>query len=114
MKKIKELDFFAASVPTINLNGKTQVKTWAGATASMLILALTFIFGLFKLEQLALRKNATINTFKDHQDEGAEYDTGSEDFMMAFSAVGFISGEAIHDPRLVRWYVRFRGSINGE
>ena len=55
--KIKEIDFFGAPAPSFNIGGKAVVQTWAGSICSILILGMTFMFALLKLEHLAIRKN---------------------------------------------------------
>ena len=47
--KIKNIDFFGAPAPTFNIGGRAVVATWAGSIASILILGMTFMFGLLKL-----------------------------------------------------------------
>ena len=48
-KFLKELDMFGASVPGLNMQGKTEHKTSLGTLISILIMMLTFLYALFKL-----------------------------------------------------------------
>ena len=52
LRRVKNLDLFAAPVPSFNLAGEESRKTWAGALSSILIMTLTLLFGLVKLEHM--------------------------------------------------------------
>ena len=98
---------FGALAPAFNIEGKKLVKTYTGASTSMLVLTLTFLFALLKLELLVERKNPSLTSNKSQLDIGERYNTGSEDFIMAFSAINLLTKEAKSDPRYVRWLVHF-------
>ena len=104
--KIKDLDFFASQVPSFNVAGDQSTKTWAGSLSSILVLSLTCIFGLLKLEHMAARKNPLLNTNIDKIDEGINYQMNQEKFMMAFS-VNTIKSGYFSDPKYLRWYANF-------
>ena len=76
LKKIKNIDFFGAPVPTFNIGGKTNVPTWLGSIISILILGMTFMFGLIKIEHMAIRKNPEIIKNIEIVDIEETYDTG--------------------------------------
>ena len=82
---VKNIDMFGAQVPTFNLRGREDVKTSAGALASMVIIVLTFLFGLLKLQYLVERKNPSIVANTRNLAFGERFNTGSDDFMMAFA-----------------------------
>ena len=46
---LKRLDLFGEPVPQFGIDGETMVRTSTGATCSMIIFMLTFVFGLLKL-----------------------------------------------------------------
>ena len=47
-----DLDIFGAPVPSFKISGHTTVRTKLGSFASIMIFALTLIFGLLKLQHL--------------------------------------------------------------
>ena len=67
------LDLFGKPMPTFNLKGNTEKNTLVGSLSSIIIMTLTFLFGLLKLEHLSLKKNPSITTNDSHVDEGEEY-----------------------------------------
>ena len=111
---VKNIDMFGAAVPGINMRGKTELNTSCGAIISMLIIILTLSFGLLKLEHLMERKNPLIVTNTVPLDSEEQINTGSDNFMMAFAAVGKKNKNVKNDPRFVRWYARFWQIVDGE
>ena len=85
MNLLKRLDLFSESLPSFTLQGERNVRTVSGSLCSILILALTFIFGLLKFEHLLERKNPTIVSNEEELDPDEILDTSSEEFMIAFS-----------------------------
>ena len=80
----------------------------------MLVLSLTFAFGMLRLEHMALRKNPQLTTNTAQIDESRRYQTNQDAFMMAFAARRIIDGEVyLSDPRYVRWYATFVSQLDG-
>ena len=100
---IKELDTFGNSTPSFNIGGQTVVKTLTGAFVTLTMYSLMLAFTSLKLEHLIIRKNPVISTNMVPLELGSKYDTDSDEFMMAFSAENYDNGEALSDPRFVRW-----------
>ena len=73
---LKSVDMFGAPVPNFNMRGRTEVKTSCGACTSMVIFTLTLLFGIIKMEHLALRKNPSITTNTSPLEAGERFDTG--------------------------------------
>ena len=113
LKVLKSLDMFGAPVPNLNIRGRGEVKTVCGACTSLVIFALTLLFGIIKMEHLALRKNPIITTNTSPLEADERFDTGSDDFMMAF-AVSDEKGVPKNDTRYFRWKVAFKNYVNGE
>ena len=105
-KFLKNVDMFGAPVPNFNMRGRADVKTSCGACISIVILTLTLMFGILKLEHLAQRKNPSITTNIMPLEGGERYDTASENFMMAF-AVSDKNLSPKNDTRYVKWQARF-------
>ena len=61
---IKKLDLYGAPVPTLNINGKSSVKTLVGGILSFLIMLTVFLFAALKLEELVLRKQPMLNKYE--------------------------------------------------
>ena len=51
-KLLSRVDMFGAPMPTLNVKGKTDVKTMIGGLMSVLILGLTFAFALLKFQHM--------------------------------------------------------------
>ena len=99
----KILDIFVAKIPSFNLRGKSEVKTSSGASASILIFMLTFIFALLKLQHLVLKKNPTIMTNTSDLAEGERFNMGSDSLMMAFAIENARDGVPRSDPNYIKW-----------
>ena len=110
---VLDIDIFGAQIPTFNMMGRKNVTTSCGACASILILTVTFAFGLVKLQHLNERKNPAISTLVSPLEDEYSLNTGSDDFMMAFSAFQEGSQKQFNDQRYVRWQARLAVMDNG-
>ena len=88
-KFLKNVDMFGAPVPNLNVHGQAEVKTSCGACFSLVIFTLTLLFGMLKLQHLALHKNPSITTNTIPLEAGERFDIGSGDFMMAFAVTNY-------------------------
>ena len=70
----------------------------------MKIFTVTFLFGLVKLDHIVSHKNPFINTYTETQDNNTVYNTGEEDFVLAFAAEKFWS-KLLNDKRYIKWEV---------
>ena len=95
---LKNIDSFSEAVPTFNIDGHTEIKTFPGALITLTISLLTFIFGVMKIQHLLERKNPTINTNDEPLDEGTTYFLDNEEFMMAFAAERYDNFNGLSDP----------------
>ena len=86
---LKALDIFGKPVPTFNIRGQTEVKTMCGALMSFVIMFLTIMFGILKLQHLIEKKNPTINTNISPLEAGVKYNIDQDEFMMAFTAENY-------------------------
>ena len=73
---LKNVDMFGAHFPNVNLRAQAEVKTSCGACTSMLIFTVTLLFGILKLEHLALRKNPSISTNNNPLEAGERFEIG--------------------------------------
>ena len=112
-KFLLDLDMFGAQIPTFNMKGREKVTTSCGACASIIILTMTFAYGLVKLQHLDERKNPAISTLVSPLEDDYRFNTGSDDFMMAFSAFQEGSHKQLNDQRYVRWQARLAQMVNG-
>ena len=85
-KFIENFDIFGKQVPSFSLGGRTEVRTKSGAILTIIILSLTLVFGLVKLQHLLERKNPLINTNFEPLADDAVFDISSYDLMQAVSA----------------------------
>ena len=58
---VEKLDIFPASMPSFNVHGKSDVQTFFGASISFLIVSLTVLFALLKMQQLQQKKNPSVS-----------------------------------------------------
>ena len=63
---MKRFDMFAEHVPTFTLRGKETIRTGTGSFCSIIIIVLTFMFGLVKLEHLIEKKNPMITANEEN------------------------------------------------
>ena len=110
----KELDLFGETVPTFNMGGKTEIKTFPGALFSITIVYLTIMFGTLKIQHLVERKNPQIVTNTQPLEAGYKYPTTGDDFMTAYAAENYDTGKGISDPRYIRWVTAYVQRINDE
>ena len=78
-----------------------------------MIFSLTLVFALLKLEHMAQRRNPDLTTNEEPVAGDQIYDTAADEFMMAFSAANYDTGEPVSDPRYVRWYATTTDVIDG-
>ena len=83
-----------------------QVNTKLGAICSIMIITLTFLFGLVKLKHLADKKNPLISTTQDKLDEQESLNTASADLLMAFTIENRDGKTIDYDPAFVRWIAK--------
>ena len=102
---LKSLDLFAAPLPQFNIRGEQEVKTYFGGLISLMIMIVTAIFAMIKLQHLLSHKNPSISVFNEEIEASEENSYQiSDEFMLAFgldSAFGLKN-----DERIVKWVVR--------
>ena len=89
MDTLRKFDLFGTQVPSFKLQGKNEIKSLVGAFASLLLIGLTFMYGVAKLQEMLLRKYMDISTNSVELDQSVSYDINHDDFMMAFSAQAY-------------------------
>ena len=100
---VTNYDMFGQLMPTFNIRGKSKKQTPAGACCSILILMLTFVFGLLKLEHMLKRKNSAITTLTEGIDDKDSYSLSQDEFMLAVMVEKTLGGEIPYDARYTRW-----------
>ena len=76
-----------------------------------MILTLTFCYGLLKFQDLVVRKNPSIVTNTVPIDDEESFNTGQNDFIMAFAAIRGNTGTSfLNDPSYIRWSSQFMSS----
>ena len=86
-KVLRKVDIFGAPLPSFNLNGAEAVKTNIGGCISLLIITITLLFGLRKIQEMLMRRNPEIMQFvlENAYDVSDKFNTREENFMMAFA-----------------------------
>ena len=102
----KRSDMFGASVPGLNMNGRDSIQTVPGAIISIMIMVVTGLFAVLKLQYMLMRKSPDVVEVVDITafDLSDKFDTAQDDFMMAVSAERHQKGARM-DPRYVQWVV---------
>ena len=101
---LRSLDMFGAPLPAFNIRGEEIVKTLPGGCLSVVMLSITLLFGLLKLQHLLERKNPEIVTNEvafEPDDEEAKLDADDPEYMMAFAITNGILRTPKNDPRYV-------------
>ena len=79
-------------------------KTSIGAISTILIMTVSLMFGIVKLEHLILKRNPNLTTNTEGLEESEVYDSTSDEFMLAFAVTSNESrGKSVWDPRFFRW-----------
>ena len=91
-------------MPQFNINGKTEIPTLVGAITSIIIIILTLLFGMIKLEHLVQRKNPTINIHSEVLEEGTSQSMEADNLMIAFALERANSNTDLDDNRFFKWY----------
>ena len=61
------VDIFGAPIPTFNLKGEQHVRTYCGSCVSLMIIYVTFLFAILKLQHLFSMHNPTVNTYVERE-----------------------------------------------
>ena len=54
------MDMLGAEAPILNMNGRSTIKTYTGASISIVMMCVTTLFALLKLQHLLMRKNPDV------------------------------------------------------
>ena len=86
-KMLQNVDIFGAPLPSFNLQGAYAVKTNAGGCVTLVIMTITLLFGLRKIQEMFMRKNPEIMQFvqENAYDVDDTFNIKDENFMMAFA-----------------------------
>ena len=58
---VEKLDIFPASIPSFNVQGKSNVQTSFGACITLLVVSLTVLYALLKMQHLQQKKNPSVS-----------------------------------------------------
>ena len=95
------------------MGGRTEVRTKSGAILTIIILSLTLVFGLVKLQHLLVRKNPLINTNFEPLADDAVFDNNSGDLMLAVTVENYMTGASLTDLRYIKWLTSIWQRIEG-
>lgn len=86
-KMLQNVDIFGAPLPSFNLQGASAVKTNAGGCFTLVIMTITLLFGLRKIQEMFMRKNPEIMQFvqENAYEVGDTFNIKDDNFMMAFA-----------------------------
>ena len=100
---VKKFDIFGSKVPTFNIDGEDDVKTVTGGLLSLIIMMLTGIFGILKMQHLLERMHPEIHNNTVPLSFDDDYSLESDDFMVAFALKDKHSDLLKLDSRYVKW-----------
>ena len=105
-KIFKRFDMFGVPLPAFNIRGETKVRTYAGCLATLFILTIGLVFATLRLQLLVGQQHPSVNTFveRDAFDSSDVFKSGSEEFVMAFAVVDYVTGEAKQEAKFVKWF----------
>ena len=112
MQFVKRFDLFGASLPSFNVRGSTEVKTYVGACVSLLIIVMTIAFSILKFQHLLSYKNLTLSTYEIPLDKDEQFDMENSDSMVALALEHWLTGRK-DDPRYIQWAVSTIEVIDG-
>ena len=95
MKDIfKSFDMFGAPMPSLHIRGEPVVKTSAGACISIIVIGLTSLFALIKLQFMLTRSSPEVVQFvnDDAFDFSDRFKLDDEEFMFAVSVEKYYAG----------------------
>ena len=104
---LKSWDLFGASIPSFNLQGKSNVNTIVGAITSIFIISMTFMFALIKFDHMMQKRGPSILQNTDKVEDDVFVDISSDDFMLATGLENYKTGKPLNDPRYIKWIVKF-------
>ena len=107
LETLKKVDMFAAKLPMFNIEGKQAVSTSIGGLLSLIILSVTFMFAIMKIQDLLMRKNPNITTFVDPNafTQADTFNTGEEGFQIAV-ALNNYGKDAVEQARYIKFVAR--------
>ena len=89
------------------MRGEEKVNTFGGGMLSFLIMCVTFVFALLKIQHLIDFKKPSIASFYQDLDVGPDnaFNLGTDGFMIAFGIETYRSGLR-NDARFIKWIAR--------
>ena len=88
---LTNLDFYGKDVPAFNIKGQNRVNTVFGGIMTSMVLVLTLIYTVIKLDELYSRQNPIISEWimPDNIDPKDVIDFNAINFKFAFTIEGF-------------------------
>ena len=107
MNFIREQDGYAAKIPSFNVRGESEVKTFVGGLISLLITGLTLSYAIGKWIELIERQHPVITEHEvpNFYDEDNRLDVSKTDFRIAVATWGRDKSYK-DDPRYVKWLAK--------
>ena len=113
---LKTLDIFGKPVPQFGFKGEKTVRTKAGGCLSFIVITITFLFAVLKLQHMLLKRNPTVTQLTETGGTNDEiFDLKEEGFMMAFALEDYASRSPRGDLRFLKWVAHYiTYDINGD
>lgn len=100
----------------MNMNGKTQINTYWGASISFVIILFMIGYTSVRVEALQTKKNTEYSSIlvSDHIDHEEKFDFEENNFQLAFNVINAKTETVLDDPDYVEWRVWIaRDDLNG-
>ena len=112
---VSGMDMFPERVPQFKLGGEDSVQTLAGGTISIIVMIVSTMFAILKLEQMITVSTPSINEFvltnEYTSEDKLNLGHGGDDFMMAFGLVDS-QWKPFNNPRFVKWLAMYYTAEN--
>ena len=95
---------FGRPMPTFNLNGKAEVKTYTGGVMSVILVGVLIAYGMMKLLQLLDKHNPNLAQYTETNvfDFNDQLNLNDIDFRFAFTIEGYLDQEMKDDPKYIK------------
>ena len=112
---LTNLDFYGKDVPAFNIKGQNRVNTIFGGIMTSMVLLLTLVYTVIKLDELYSRQNPIISEWiiHDNIDPADVIDLNGIDFKFAFTIEGFYDKKRKDSHAYIKLLVNYMKTANG-
>ena len=71
---LSRFDIFGVRLPTLNIGGQDRMRTSCGGRLTLIIMLITILFGIWKIQQMLQRANPSVSVLHLEQNENDAYE----------------------------------------